>query len=171
MSDQVSRFVSTGGLVLGSALGMAGTFTSSAHVRDLLWGLDGVALIIAAVFLAIHYLREGCDILAAGFMIFVVGQTLILSCAAMDLVIGAPVFGAGASLWAASLLILSMPHIVPLWLRIIGGIAGLLFSIVALQIFTGQMITPLSKPLPFFAYPVFVAALLGWAWERFRNAP
>ena len=62
MSEQASRLISSGGLVIGSALGMAGTFVPSAHVRGLLWGLDGIALVVATALLAIHYFRKSSDI-------------------------------------------------------------------------------------------------------------
>jgi hypothetical protein len=170
MSEQTSRLVSSGGLVIGSALGMAGTFVPSAPVRGLFWGLDGVALTVATALLAIHYLRKGSDVVAAGFLVFVAGEALILSSAAMDLATSGPTFGAGASLWAASLYLLSLPPVAALWVRIAGAIAGLLFLVVAVKLFTGHGLTPLSQPLPFFAYPFLVATLLGWAWERFRSA-
>ena len=94
MPEQTSRFVSSGGLIIGSALGMAGTFAPSASVRGLLWGLDGVALVVAAALLSIHYLRKGNDVIAAGFLVFTVGQALVLSTAAMDLEASGPTFGA-----------------------------------------------------------------------------
>ena len=170
MSEQTSRLVASGGLVIGSALGMAGTFVPSLPVRGLLWGRDGVALIVATALLAIHHLRKGNDVVAAGFLVFVVGEALILSTAAMDLARSGPTFGAGASLWAASLYLLSMPRVAVLWVRIAGIIAGTMFLVVSVQFFSGHGLTPLSQPLPFFAYPFLVATLLGWAWERFRSA-
>lgn len=169
MSEKASQFVPSVGLVVGSALGMAGTFVHSATARGLLWGIDGVLLTVATALLTIHYLRKGSEIVAAGFLVFAVGEALILSGAAVDLATGVPMFGAGASLWAASLFLLCSPRVAPLWVRIAGVTAGLLFSVVALQIFTGQEITPLSRPLPFFAYPFLAATLLGWAWERFHS--
>jgi len=156
--------------VLGSVLGMAGTFVPSASVRGLLWGLDGTALVVAAALLTIHYFRKGNDVVAAGFLVFVVGQALILSSAAIDLAVSAPVFGAGAVLWAASLLLLSAPKVAAPWVRIVGVIAGILFLVVAIRLFMGGALTALSQPLPFFAYPFLVATLLGWAWERYRSA-
>jgi len=170
MSEQTSRLISSGGLVLGSVLGMAGTFVPSASVRGLLWGLDGTALVVAAALLTIHYFRKGNDVVAAGFLVFVVGQALILSSAAIDLAVSAPVFGAGAVLWAASLLLLSAPKVAAPWVRIVGVIAGILFLVVAIRLFMGGALTALSQPLPFFAYPFLVATLLGWAWERYRSA-
>jgi hypothetical protein len=169
MSNQASRLLSAGGLVLGSFLGLAGTFVASANVRGLLWGLDGVALVIATALLAIHFLRKGRELIAAGFLVFLVGETLILSSAAMGLTSSGPVFGAGVSLWAASLFLLSVPKTFALWIRISGILAGTLFAIVAAQLFAGRTITPLSQPLPFFAYLALVVTLLGWAWERLRS--
>jgi hypothetical protein len=170
MSEQTSRLVSTGGLVIGSALGMAGTFVPSPSVRGVLWGVDGVALIVATAVLAIHYVRQGSELVAAGFLVFVVGESLILSTAAMDFATSGSTFGAGASLWAASLYLLSVPRVAVLWVRIAGVIAGSMFLVVSVQLFSGDALTPLSRPLPFFAYPFLVATLLGWAWERFRGA-
>ena len=170
MSEQASRFISSGGLVVGSVLGLTGTFVPSTAVRGLLWGLDGVTLIVASAFLTLHYFRKGNDAVAAGFFVFVVGETLILSSAAMDLGSSGPVFGAGVSLWAASLYLLSVPRTVVLWVRVAGVIAGTLFVIVSVQLFLGRALTPLTRPLPFFAYPFLVATLLGWAWELYRSA-
>jgi hypothetical protein len=169
MSERSSQLVSCAGLLIGSALGLAGTFVASASVRGLLWGLDGIALVVAAALLAIHYFRKGSDVVAAGFLVFVAGQTLVVSTAATDIAAGAPVFGAGAGLWGASLMLISAPRVAALWVRVVGAIAGVLFFVVALQFFMRQALTPLSQPLPFFAYPLFVATLIGWAWQRFRD--
>jgi drug/metabolite transporter (DMT)-like permease len=82
----------------------------------------------------------------------------------MSLEASSPLFAAGAALWAAALVLISAAGIMPVLVRVLGGIAALLFAITALQIFAGHDLTPLSKPLPFFAYPVFVLTLFGWAW-------
>ncbi len=170
MSDRASRLVSCSGLVIGSLLGLAGSFVPSPSTRGLLWGLDGVALVIAAALLAVHYLRKDDEVIAAGFLVFLAGETLILSTAAMDLATSTPVFGAGVSLWAAALVLLSAPTVAAVWVRVAGVLAGLLFAVVALQIFMGRGLDALSQPLPFFAYPFLVATLLGWARERWRSA-
>lgn len=65
---------------------------------------------------------EENDVVAAGFLIFVVGETLILSGAAMDLAASGPVFAAGTGLWAASLALaflrLSFPGSHSVWLGV-----------------------------------------------------
>lgn len=170
MSDRPSRLIAPSGLVIGAVLGMAGTFVPSASLRGLLWGLDGIALIIATALLTIHHFHQGRDVVAAGFLVFVVGETLILTGAAMDPVASSPIFGAGVGLWAASLTLVSAPSVMPSWVRVIGVVAALLFAVVAVQIFVGLVLTPLSQPLPFFAYPFLVVTLFGWAWAHYRNA-
>ena len=69
----------------------------------------------------------------------------------------------------------SVPATLRRWLGIgpgsvLGFIASLLFTTVAVRIFMGGALTPLSQPLPFVAYPFFAATLFGWAWEHYRGA-
>jgi hypothetical protein len=170
VSDARLRLVAAIGLVLGAVLGIAGTFAPSASLRGLAWGLDGTALIVASALLAVYHWRRGNELAAAGFLVFVAGETLIVSGSAMTLEASAPSFAAGTSLWAASLILVGASRTMPVLIRGIGFIAALLFGVVAVQIFTGVALTPLSEPLPFFAYPFLAATLLGWAWVHYRGA-
>jgi hypothetical protein len=45
-----------------------------------------------------------------------------------------------------------------------------LFVITAVRIFGGAAITPLSSPLPFYAYPVLVTTMGGWIWTLILKA-
>jgi len=156
-------------LAVGGLLGLAGSFSPPA-VRGIAWGLDGTALVMGALLLAVHHVKLGNEQLAAGFFTFVAGQTLVVSSSAMDLVASSPSFGAGAGLWAAGLALVSASPIMPIFVRATGFIASVMFSIVALQIFGGTELTPLSNPLPFNAYPFLVLTLFGWAWAHHRRA-
>jgi len=158
------------GLVIGALLGMAGTFAPSASLRGLAWGIDGAALILASALLTVHHFRIGNDMVAAGFLVFAVGESLILSVASTDPVASVPTFGAGTSLWAVALALTSAPPVFPPLVRALGGFAALLFAAVSLQIFAGLQLTPLTSPLPFFAYPFLAATLFGWAWSHWRLA-
>lgn len=157
-------------LVIGAAFGIAGTFASSTPVRGLLWGIDGVALVVAGALLTIYHISRGNDLVAAGFLVFVAGQTLVLATAAAPLESSGPVFGSGAALWAASLALVSVPGVMPHWVRVVGIAAAVLFLIVAVQLFLGQPLDALSRPLPFFGYPLLAATMLGWAWAHYRAA-
>lgn len=159
------------GLGLGGLLGMAGSLSPSEELRGLAWGMDGIALVIASTLLAVNYLRSGEDLVAAGFLVFAIGQGLVVSGSAMTLSASAPSFAAGAGLWAAALVLISYGRVFPLVVRIMGIIAAILFAATAVQVFYGVPLDPKSEPLPFFAYPVFVATLVGWIWTILRTGP
>src|SRR5688572_16775548 len=107
MSVERLRAVAAAGLVTGAVLGMAGSFAPSAQLRGLAWGVDGIALVVASALLVVHHVREGNVQLAAGFLVFLAGETLIVSGAAMDLVASAPSFAGGVGLWSAGLALIS----------------------------------------------------------------
>jgi hypothetical protein len=168
-SDAAPRAVAAATLVIGALLGMAGSFAPSAAVRGLCWGIDGVLLVVGSALLAVHHVRRGDAQLAAGFLVFLAGETLIVSGSAMDLAASAPTFAAGAGLWSAALALVSVSRVIPIFVRATGAIAAMLFAVTAARIFTGAALTPLSQPLPFFAYPFLAATLFGWAWVHWRG--
>lgn len=154
-------------LVVGAILGMVGSFVPP-PVRGIAWGLDGTALVAGSALLTVHYIRLGNEHLAAAFLVFLVGQTLVVSGSAMGLTESAPSFASGAGLWAASLALICTSSLMPIVVRVFAGTSSVLFAIIAIQVYGGAELNPLSKPLPFFAYPVLVFTLLGLAWIHFR---
>jgi hypothetical protein len=149
-------------LAVGGIGGMAGSFAPAASVRQALWAIDGVSLICAASLLTVKYLRRGEDILASGFLIFTVGETLVLSGTAAGLTASVPSFAAGISLWAAALVLLGLPRAFPIWGRAAGFIAAVLFAVSAARIFWGEVLLPTAVPLPTLGYPFLVVSLAGW---------
>jgi len=147
---------------------MAGTFAPTTFLRGLAWGIDGVGLVMASALLTLAFYRKGQDLVASGFLVFVVGEGLILSGAAMDLAASIPSFGAGISLWALALVLISTPRVFPVPVRLLGFLAAVLFGVAALQIFAGIQVTPTTAPLPFHAYPVLVATFAGWIWTLLK---
>lgn len=162
MGDWGLRVLASTCLAVGGVLGMAGTFAPTASLRGIAWGIDGVALVVAGAVLTILFFRSGHDLLAAGFLVFAMGQSLVLSTAAMDVAAGTPVFGAGIGLWAASLALVGIPGVFPFAIRGLGWVAAALFGATAVQIFTGVPLTPVTAPLPFQAYPFLVVTFAGW---------
>jgi hypothetical protein len=147
---------------------MAGTFAPTTFLRGLAWGIDGVGLVMASALLTLAFYRKGQDLVASGFLVFVVGEGLILSGAAMDLAASIPSFGAGISLWALALVLISTPRVFPVPVRLLGFLAAVLLGVAALQIFAGIQVTPTTAPLPFYAYPVLVATFAGWIWTLLK---
>jgi hypothetical protein len=169
MKEKLTKITASTGLFIGGILGMIGSFVSSASLRSLVWGLDGIGLIIAGALLAVYYFRKDYDATAAGFLIFTIGEALILSSSGVDLDANVSSFAAGTSLWAASLALISFQKVFPIFVRSTGFIAAALFAVVSIQIFTGNPLNALTKPLPFYAYPFFAATIFGWAWKLLRT--
>ena len=169
MNEARLRTFAAACLVLGALLGMAGTFVPTPELRGLAWGIDGTLLVVASALLATHHLRRGDELLAAGFLVFLAGETLIVSGSAMELVASAPVFAAGAALWAAGMALVSASSFMPGFVRAAGAVGALLLLVTAVQIFCGVDLDPLTRPLPFFAYPFLAATLFGWAWAHVRT--
>jgi hypothetical protein len=157
------------GLFVGAAFGLAGTLVSSPYVQASLWAIDSVGLVIATSLLALKYFRAGSDIVAGGFLVFAIGEGVLLSGTAAGPSGSVPAFAAGTALWAAALALISAPPELPPWVRLLGAVAACLFAVTAARIYAGEALLPTSSPLPYFAYPFLVATLLGWAWTLVRH--
>jgi len=169
MKEKLTKIIASTGLFIGGIFGIAGSFASSDSLRSLCWGLDGIGLIVAGALLVVYYFRKGPDGAAVGFLIFTIGEALILSSSAINLDANVSSFGAGTALWGASLFLISSQKEFPLLVRCIGFIASLLFAVVSIQIFLAYPLNALTKPLPFYAYPFFAATLFGWAWKLLKT--
>lgn len=157
------------GLLVGCVLGMAGSVVPSDTFRNMAWAIDSAGLILAGALLTVYYFRKGYDLVAAGFIVFVIGQSIVFSSCATSLDDHIPSFGVGMFLWAVSIAVISSQKLFPVVVRGTGMIAALLFAIVAVRIFAGESLNALVKPLPFFAYPFYAATLVGWAWTLLKK--
>jgi len=153
------------GLAIGGAFGLAGTFVASPELRETLWTIDGVALVVAAALLTMKYQRQGNDCVAAGFLTFVAGESLLLAGNAAGLEASVPSYAGGISLWAAALVLISAPKTFALWMRLTGLVAAFLF---ALAKSWGAPLLPTSSPLPAAGYPFLVLTFIGWIWTLLK---
>lgn len=174
--DRQVNSVAAVGLAFGGVFGLLGSVVAQRNLQGAFWGLDGTALVVATVLLSLKYFRCGRDFVAGGFLVFAIGEGVMLTGSGGTLAASVPSFGAGTALWCAALLLISLPREFALWVRIVGILAAILFGITAAQIFWGLQVLPISKPLPFFAYPFLVVTFIGWIWtllraQRKRSAP
>jgi hypothetical protein len=94
---------------------------------------------------------------------------MILSGAAAELTESAPSFAAGTALWATGLCLISIPREFPVWVRFIGIVSSFLFAIISARFLLGEPLSPISSPLPFFAYPFLVITFVGWIWTLLQE--
>ncbi|MGY8682935.1 hypothetical protein Q2941_34955 [Bradyrhizobium sp. UFLA05-153] len=159
------------GLALGGALGMAGAMVTQQNLQAILWAIDGSGLVMAAALLATKYFRAGHDVVAGGFLVFAIGESVVmLSGPAAGLAGSIPAFAAGSALWGTALLLISIPGLFATPIRILGIVSAVLFIVTAARIFWGEPLAPTSTPLPTYAYPVLVATFAGWIWTLWREA-
>jgi hypothetical protein len=168
-SNRTLDYIAAGGLLVGAVFGLAGTLVASPTLQASLWAIDSVALVVATSLLALRYFRAGVDVVAAGFLVFAIGEGVLLSGTAAGPIASVPAFAAGTALWAGALALISAPRQLPWWTRGLGGGTACLLAITAGRIYAGEALLPTSSPLPFFAYPFLVATLLGWAWVLLRG--
>ena len=163
------NIVAVVGLALGAVFGMAGTFVTQRNLQAASWAIDGVGLVVATALLALKFSRKGNDMVAAGFMVFAIGEGVMLAGTATTLAASVPSFAAGTALWSAALLLTSVPRAFAVWARLAGVVGAILFAITAARIFWGEPVLPTSRPLPFFAYPFLVLTFVGWIWMLLRT--
>ena len=157
------------GLALGGAFGLAGAAVTQPNLQAILWAIDSAGLVMAAALLTVKYLRIGNGVVAGGFLVFAIGDGVLLSGTAAGPVGSIPSFAAGTTLWGTALLLVSIPKLFAMPIRILGIVTAALFIITAARIFWGEPLLPTSAPLPSFAYPLLVATFVGWIWTLLRE--
>lgn len=158
------------GLALGGAFGLAGAAVTQPNLQAILWAIDGAGLVMAAALLTVKYFRKGDDVVAGGFLVFAIGEGVLLSGPAAGPVGSIPSFAAGTALWGTALLLISIPKFFAAPVRILGIASAVLFIVTAARIFLGEPLLPTAAPLPSYAYPVLVATFIGWMWTLWREA-
>ena len=159
------------GLALGGLFGLAGTMTTQPNLQATAWCIDSCGLVMACALLTLKYHKMGSEIVAGGFLVFGIGEGVILSGTAAGASASVPSFGAGVALWGTALVLISIPKQFPIWVRGFGTLASALFLITAARIFWGEQVLPTASPLPFFAYPFLIITFAGWIWALLRERP
>jgi len=119
---------------------------------------------VGTTLLTMRYFRKGSDCIAAGFLTFTAGQSLLLAGNAAGLQASVPSYVGGVTLWSAGLIMISAPREFGLWMRLTGLVAAALFVISALRMIWGADLLPTSSPLPALGYPFLVVTFGGWIW-------
>ena len=159
------------GLALGGVFGLAGIVATQPNMQAMAWIIDGCGLVMASALLTLKFHKMGSEIVSAGFLVFGIGEGVIISSTAAGATASVPSFGAGVALWATALLLISLPRQFPLWVRLVGVIAAALFFVTPLISFLGQQLVPTASPLPFFAYLLLVITFVGWILALLSERP
>jgi hypothetical protein len=153
------------GLVAGAVLGILGSVVTAQNIRAEAWTVDGVGLIVATCLLALRFFRHGDDCVAAGFLVYALGEAVVSIGNAAGPVNSIPSFQAGTALWSAGLMLTATPRVLTRATRLASFVAAILFAVVSIRIAWGEQILATSRPLPYFAYPFLVLTFAGWFWH------
>jgi len=164
------NIVASIGLALGGVFGLLGTVITERNLQAASWAIDGTGLVMATALLTLKFFRQGSDVVAGGFLVFAIGEGVMLAGTAQPLAGSVPSFGAGTALWSCALLLTSAPREFAAWIRLAGIIGSILFAITSARIFLEEQLLPTASPLPFFAYPFLVLSFAGWIWTLLKES-
>jgi hypothetical protein len=155
------------GLVVGAVLGQVGGALGIGTAQTVLFAVSSVGLAVGAVLLAIRHLQRGEPVVAAGFAILAVAETMIWTGGGPEQ--GGEAAFAGATLfYVPALLMVSLPSAFPTWVRALGAVAAVPFGIhVALFLLGAE---PTSQGAPAIAgYILLTLAVVGWILSVVRS--
>ncbi|MCB0706557.1 MAG: hypothetical protein KDC34_14685 [Saprospiraceae bacterium] len=159
-SNQIQNIIVVG-LAIGAILGMGGSMVKDPNMQTLLYEISSLGLVVATVLCFGKYYREQAELVAAGFLIFAMGETA-MSVGTQE------AFGAGMALYVPALLLISYPNKFPLLVRITGGLASIPFAIAAFKIMMGEDV-PSTSLFPSIGYGLFTVTIIGWIWTILRK--
>src|SRR4029453_5516549 len=102
-SNRTKNLVASVGLAFGAVFGLAGTMVTDPNLQSTLWAIDSCGLILACALLTLNFYRKGNDFFAAGFLVFTIGESVMLSETSANVPTMIPAFAAGTALWAVFL--------------------------------------------------------------------
>ena len=124
---------------------------------------------MATALLTVKFFRKGNDFVAAGFLVFAIGESVMLSGTATGLVGSIPSFAAGTALWTTSLLLISVPREFPNWVRL-AGIATAVLLPSRRQEFSGANSCCQPRHRCRSSCPFLVISFIGWIWILLKEA-
>src|SRR5437867_8426917 len=123
------------GLALGGVFGLVGTLLTQRNLQAASWGIDGAGLVVATALLTLKFFRKGNDVVAAGFLVFAIGESVMLvgttpsfRKAFLPLPLVRPY---GLARFCSRV----PPKNSPSWVPLVGIISSILFAITAARIF------------------------------------
>ncbi len=73
------NIIAATGLAAGGALGIGGAMVTESNLQAMLWAIDSAGIVTACSLLTLKYLRTGNDVVAGGFLVFAIGEGVLLS--------------------------------------------------------------------------------------------
>ena len=147
-------------LAVGAVLGFGGNFLGPGAPQTVAHGISSIGLAVAGTLLALSFLRQGRDAVAAGFLLLTVAEIVMWN-NGREGEIATTGFAAAVLFYAPALLLISLPPALPVWSRIAGALSGLAFGAHGGLFLLGSPPSP-DGPLAGTGYALLTVALIGW---------
>jgi hypothetical protein len=151
------------GLISAAGFGQAGGAVEPGAAQSTFWAVSSIGLVFACLLLAITELREKNDVVATGFVLLAIGESLMWAggCPGDP---GQPsAFAAGVLLYVPALLAISAPKSdLPKSVRALGIVAAVPWLAYAMWFLGGKRPSPVG-PLAISGYIALSATCIAWA--------
>ena len=149
------------GLAIGAVFGLSGLFFTEPVTQTCLFVISGVGLSAGLALLSVKFLRENDDCLAAGFMLFSIGEAILTCNTPAEESTADASFACGMLFYVVAFILISLSKRFPLWLRLTGLAAAIPFSIAAARFLLGYGIDS-SDTFPGMGYGLLTLCIVGW---------
>jgi hypothetical protein len=158
------------GLAAGAGFGQAGNMVPMGAAQNVLWALSSLGLVVSNVLLSTAYHRGKNELVAAGFLLLAIGEMIIWSGGHMGEPGAKASFTAGLLFQVPALFLISVPKVLPIWVRALGILAASCF---ARQAFDYLMLWSPSTSSVFVivGYIGLTLAFIGYIIEVARTKP
>lgn len=149
------------GFALGVVFGISGSSVKDPVTQALFYEISSLGLIVATVLMTLKFNRSGKELLAAGFLVFALGEVAMnVGVAPMASEISMGSFGAGMALYVPAFLLICLPKGMPVYVRISGALCTIPFAIAGTKIFLGHEV-PSTSLYPSIGYALLSLTFIG----------
>lgn len=149
------------GLAAGALFGMSGQVFTEPVTQTCLFVISGAAFTMGLVLLTFKYLRQKNDIVAAGFLLFSIGEAISTAATAADEKTALSAFAACMLFYIMGFLLVCLPATFPNWVRITGLVSATLFAIASTKFYLGYGIH-YNDALAGIGYGLLTITIIGW---------
>ncbi|MCB0792443.1 MAG: hypothetical protein H6595_04770 [Flavobacteriales bacterium] len=158
------------GLATGALFGVGGSLMHTPVWREFLYEISSVGLVVGAALLTVRYLMAGDAAAAAGFLVLAIGEAVMSGGTVAEPGAARASFGAGMALYVPALVLVGLSRSFPLWVRIVGVLAGAPFLLAAAKIFLDGPVFS-TDALPGAGYGLLTLTIVGWIATILRRTP
>ncbi|HQW04503.1 MAG: hypothetical protein IPH05_05505 [Flavobacteriales bacterium] len=159
--ERSNNLIGAIGLAIGVAFGIAGGFFPDPVTQRTIYLISSLGVMAGMLVLSIKFMRKGHDLTAAGLVLFAIAEGMMTSCGSAPEDVAMAGFGAGMAVYAPSFWLICSQGSFPMWTRITGLLASLVFLVAGFKIILGETLLS-TDALPGAAYGLMSLTLIGW---------